>query len=80
MNDWKCCVCGRSVELGPSVWTGRYVPQWKLIIHSSCESLNHDGVVIRTFPNLPAKIEAAGGRYTVNTEGHIVVPALGSLT
>jgi hypothetical protein len=72
-------VCDRPVELGPGVWEGRAIPQWgKLVICQTCEDLNHDGIIIRTFPDLPRRIEAAGGRFTKNAEGHIVVPRPGS--
>ena len=76
---WTCCVCDRMVQMGPHVWEGRFVPQWgKLAICRTCERLSRDGIVVRTFPDLRRRIEAAGGRVTENAQGHIVVPPLGS--
>jgi hypothetical protein len=76
---WTCCVCDRMVRLGPKVWEGRFVAQWgNLVICRTCERFGHDGIVIRSFPDLPRRIEGARGRFTTNAEGHIVIPPLGS--
>jgi len=55
------------------------VPQWGgRIICRECERYNQDGIVITTHPELPGRIGAAGGKLTLNAEGHIVIPPLGS--
>lgn len=79
MAEGSCCVCNKAVRLGPGIWEGRAVPQWgRLVLCRSCEAGNHDGIVIATFPHLPGRIEAANGRFATNSEGHIVIPPLGS--
>ena len=71
-----CCACGKHLQFGPGMYPGRPVAQWgRLIICNECERFNRDGIVIATHPELPSRIEAAGGTYTVNQEGHIVIPA-----
>jgi hypothetical protein len=73
--EYSCCACGRRLQFGKGMYPGRPVAQWgRLIICTECEQNNWDGIVIATHPELPARIEAAGGAYTLNDEGHIVIP------
>ena len=75
----SCCVCEKRLQFGPGIYPGRPVPQWGgRIICRECERYNQDGIVITTHPELPGRIGAAGGKLTLNAEGHIVIPPLGS--
>jgi hypothetical protein len=74
-----CCVCEKRPQFGPGTYPGRPVGQWgRLIICNECERFNWDGIVIATHPRLPGRIRAAGGEFTLNPEGHIVIPLRGS--
>lgn len=73
------CVCDTSLDFPGHIYLGRRVPQWGgLTICRDCERNNPDGIVIRMYPKLQEHIEAAWGKVTVNGEGHIVVPTIGS--
>jgi hypothetical protein len=74
--EHACCVCGERLQFGPSTYPGRPVAQWgRLIICNECA---RDTIVIAAHPELPGRIEAAGGKFILNSKGDIVVPPRGS--
>jgi len=75
MSTYECCLCEEQVDLGEGAWDGRPVPQWGgLVVCKLCEVQHYSGVSIATHPDLPAQIEAAGGRVAPTTAGHITIP------
>jgi len=64
-----------SFQFGPHAYHGRPVKSWGgIMICDSCESANHDGVVLEHHPNLLAHLVKIGAPMARNEKGWLPIP------
>lgn len=66
-------------QFGPHAYNGRKINPWGgIMICDSCESANHDGIVLELYPKLEAHLKAIGVKPIMNESGWLQIPPRGA--
>ena len=71
----ECFLCKQFFRFGPSVYLGRRIPDWDIMVCDSCDIGNRDGVMPERRPHLTDHLIVRGIKYQFNRKGWLEFPS-----